>query len=130
MQATPVFSRVDTIVLRVADRVAAVEWYRTKLGFQVLFQDEAAGLAVLHMGRDATITLWQLRDGEVTAPRELAGTFPVFEAKDAAAERAELIARGVGASELRIMSRVRLFSFWDLDGNRLEACEVLELDGI
>ena len=32
------------------------------------------------------------------------------------------------ASELRIVSRVRLFSFWDLDGNRLEACEVLELD--
>ena len=56
MPATPVFSRVDTVVLRVADRVTAVEWYRTKLGFQVLFQDEAAGLAVLHMGRDATIT--------------------------------------------------------------------------
>jgi catechol 2,3-dioxygenase-like lactoylglutathione lyase family enzyme len=129
MPATPVFSRLDTVVVRVADRVAAVEWYRTKLGFQVLFQDEAAGIAVLHLGRDATLTLWQLREGEVTPPRELAGSFPVFEAKDAAAERAELIARGVDASELRTVARVKLFSFRDLDGNRLEACEVVELDG-
>ena len=122
----PVFSRVDTIVLRVADRVAAIRWYRSKLGFQVLFEDEAAGLAVLHTGRDATLTLWELRDGETVAPRDLAGPFPVFEAKDAVAERAELIARNVGTSELRTMPRARLFSFWDLDGNRLEACEVVE----
>ena len=125
----PVFSRVDTIVLRVADRVAAIRWYRSKLGFQVLFEDEAAGLAVLHTGRDVTLTLWQLRDGETSAPPDLAAPFPVFEAKDAVAERAELIARNVGTSEMRTMPRARLFSFWDLDGNRLEACEVVETCG-
>jgi catechol 2,3-dioxygenase-like lactoylglutathione lyase family enzyme len=120
------FYRIDSVVIRVQDRAAAVEWYRTRLGFRVLFEDRAAGIAVLDMGRGDSLALWQLRPDEVGAPPDMASTFPVFEATDAAAQRTELIARGVATSELRDLSRLRSFTFWDLDGNRLEACQLIE----
>ena len=41
-------------------------------------------------------------------------------------QRLHLQSRGVVTSELRETSGLRCFSFWDLDGNRLDACEVLE----
>ena len=122
----PVFSRIDSVVLRVHDHDAAVEWYRDRLGFNVLFADPAARIAVLDMGRGDTLTLWELAPEEIGTSGDMAGPFPVFEASNAAAQRAELIARGVLTSELRALPRVRCFSFWDLDGNRLEACEVVE----
>jgi catechol 2,3-dioxygenase-like lactoylglutathione lyase family enzyme len=120
------FYRIDSVVIRVQDRAAAVEWYRTRLGFRVLFEDRAAGIAVLDMGRGDSLALWQLRPDEVGAAPDMASTFPVFEATDAAAQRTELIARGVATSELRDLSRLRCFTFWDLDGNRLEACQLIE----
>ena len=86
----------------------------------------APGIAVLDMGRGDSLALWQLRPDEVGAPPDMASTFPVFEATDAAAQRTELIARGVATSELRDLSRLRSFTFWDLDGNRLEACQLIE----
>jgi hypothetical protein len=126
MPVSPVFTRIDSVVVRVHDCASSVEWYRNRLGFQVLFLNLTFGIAVLDMGRGDSLTIWQLRPDEVSAPGDMAGTFPVFEATDAAAQRAELIARGVNTSELREVSRLRCFSFWDLDGNRLEACEVVK----
>jgi catechol 2,3-dioxygenase-like lactoylglutathione lyase family enzyme len=125
MPVSPVFTRIDSVVVRVHDCAASAEWYRNRLGFQVLFLNLTLGVAILDMGLGDSLTIWQLRPDEVNAPGHMAGTFPVFEAVDAAGQRAELIARGVNTSELREVSRLRCFSFWDLDGNRLEACEVV-----
>jgi catechol 2,3-dioxygenase-like lactoylglutathione lyase family enzyme len=126
MAVSPVFTRIDSVVLRVHDCAASVEWYRNRLGFQVLYLNLTLGVAVLDMGVGDSLTIWQLRPDEMGTAGDMACTFPVFEATDAAAQRAELIARGVSASDLREISRLRCFSFWDLDGNRLEACEVLK----
>ena len=128
MKTSQVFSRIDSVVLRVHHREAAVDWYLARLGFRILCEDAAAGVTVLDMGRGDTLTLWQLRGNEIAVIRNMSGTFPVFEATDAVAQRAELIARGVEASQVREVSRLKSFSFWDLDGNRLEACEVVGLD--
>jgi catechol 2,3-dioxygenase-like lactoylglutathione lyase family enzyme len=130
MRAQPVFYRIDSVVIRVRDRAPALDWYRSRLGLRLLFEDREAGLAILDMGRGDTITLWQLQADEIAPARGIAGIFPVFEAIDAAAERAELIMRGVTTSELREFPRARCFTFWDLDGNRLEACEVIAPENV
>ena len=126
MSAARSFTRIDSIVLRVRSRQAAVAWYRSSLGLQVVFEDAAEGLAVLNVGRGASLTLWELRAGEDGAFDEKAGTFPILEALDARSQRLHLQSRGVVTSDLRETSGLRCFSFWDLDGNRLDACEVVE----
>jgi catechol 2,3-dioxygenase-like lactoylglutathione lyase family enzyme len=129
MTTSPLFSRVDTVVLRVRDRAAAVEWYRTRLGLQVVFQDPTHGVAVFNVGHGGSLTVWELQPDEVCPAAGAACAFPIFDAADAIAQRRELIARGVNTSELREISGVRCFSLWDLDGNRLDACELLEPGG-
>ena len=57
---------------------------------------------------------------------EVAGAFPVFEGTRVGAQREELLARGVRTSAVKEFPGVRCFSFWDLDGNRLEVCEILD----
>jgi hypothetical protein len=126
---TSIFPRMDSIVLRVRDCAAAVDWYRTRLGLRVLYDDATKGVAVLAVGVDDTVTLWQIGPDETMALTDPSRPFPVFEAIDAAAERMQLVARGVRTSNLRAISHnLRCFSFWDLDGNRLDACEVVNLD--
>ena len=126
MQRSPVFSRIQTVVLRVRSRSAAVSWYRNRLGLQVVFDDPAQGVAVLNVGRGSSLTVWELEPNEARPSLGDSCSFPVFDSPDAAAQRDELIARGVSTSVLRDVPGSRCFSLWDLDGNRLEACEVLE----
>jgi len=126
MPTSPLFSRIDTVTLRVRDRSAAIEWYRSRLGFQLVFQDPANGVAVFNVGHGGSLTVWELQPHEVSPAPGDAGTFPVFETADAMAQRHELIARGVNTSALREIPGVRGFSMWDLDGNRLDAWEILE----
>ena len=118
------FSHVDTVVLRVRDRAAAVEWYRSRLGLEMVFNDRTTGMAVLILGRGNSLTLWELGPDEKPADPDSAATFPVFEAADAAGQREVLLARGVRTSPLREVPGLRSFCFWDLDGNRLEAWEM------
>jgi catechol 2,3-dioxygenase-like lactoylglutathione lyase family enzyme len=126
MSATRSFTRIDSIVLRVRSRQAAVAWYRSSLGLQLLFEHASAGMAVLGVGQGYSLTLWELRPGEECTFDEKACAFPIFEAVDARRQRLDLQSRGVVTSELREAPGLRCFSFWDLDGNRLDACEVVE----
>ena len=120
-----VFTRIDTIVLRVADYSAASDWYCTNLGFTVVFADPGEGLAVLGLGQGTSLTLWQLRPGEA-GPKDNSGCpFPIIASSDASTQRRELMARGIRTSDLSELPGLRFFSFWDPDGNRLEACEVV-----
>jgi catechol 2,3-dioxygenase-like lactoylglutathione lyase family enzyme len=124
MAEQPLVDRIDTIILRVRDYEAAADWYRDKLGLQTTHTDAAQGLAVLAFDGHS-LTLWQLQPGEGLPPRGTCVPFPIFVAGDAAALHAELQRRGVVVESLQEGGGVRFFSFWDLDGNRLEACEVL-----
>ncbi|HEX3158345.1 MAG TPA: VOC family protein [Gemmatimonadaceae bacterium] len=117
------FSRLDTLILRVRDLTAAQTWYAETLGLEAAFVDETEGLAVL--GLDGTsLTLWALKPGERAATGG-SGSYPIFGVADAAAAHARLAERGVAAEALQTAPGVRFFGFHDLDGNRLEACEVL-----
>jgi catechol-2,3-dioxygenase len=117
------FSRLDTLILRVRDLRAAQVWYAETLALEPTYVDEAEGLAVL--GLDGTsLTLWQLKPGELVAP-SASGTYPIFGVADARAAHELLRTRGAAVHPLQTGPGVRFFRFTDLDGNRLEACELL-----
>jgi catechol 2,3-dioxygenase-like lactoylglutathione lyase family enzyme len=124
MADEPLFERIDTVTLRVRDYEAAADWYADRLGLQPMHTDPAGGLVVLPFDGHS-LTLWQLKAGEVLPPRGTCVPFPIFVTADAAALRAELQGRGVEVDQLQDGGGVRSFTFWDLDGNRLEACQVL-----
>lgn len=126
MSPPPAFLHLESVVLRVRNRTAAVQWYRERLGFQILFEDPTQGVAVFNVGPGCTLTLWELQSDEIATPPSTAGTFPVFETTDAPTQRHRLRARGVSTSGIRQSPGLRSFAFWDLDGNRLDAWELLE----
>ena len=126
MSASPSFTGIESVVLRVRSRQAAVAWYRAALGLQVLFEDPAEGMAVLNVGQGCSLTIWELPAGAEGTTAAAPGTFPILEAVDAGAHQRHLQSRGVVTSELRETASLRCFTFWDLDSNRLDVCEVLE----
>ena len=124
-QPTPLFDRIDTFVLRVADYEAAVAWYAAALGLPASFTDPAEGLAVLPLAQGTCLTLWQCKAGEPAPDRDAPAAFPIFATPDAAAALVELKRRGARVGSLVESAGVRYFDFRDPDGNRLEACQVL-----
>ena len=119
-----VFRGLDTVVLRVRDIRRATEWYREKLGFAEPYFDPGERLAVFDLGGTTSLTLWELKPGEVRDSREHAGTFPIFSVTDARETWAVLRERGVDVAPLVDGGGVTYFPFRDLDGNLLEACQV------
>ena len=66
-----VFTRIDTIVLRVTDYSAASDWYcRIRVHGRLCRSRE--GLAVLGLGQGTSLTLWQLQPGEA-GPKDSSG---------------------------------------------------------
>lgn len=122
----PLFDRIDTLILRVADHRAAAGWYAAALGLQTTHDDDGEGLSVLSLPQGSSLTLWQRKPGEAAAVPDAQGAYPIFATGDAVAAREELRRRNVRVGELEDGPGVRWFTFHDPDGNRLEACEVLE----
>lgn len=117
------FSRIDTVILRVRDLARSEQWYCRTLGLSAVFSDATEGLTVLGLD-GASLTLWQLKptDG-LTAPTD--HSFPIFAVADADVAHRHLRELGVATEPLQEGNGVRFFTFRDPDGNRLEACQVL-----
>jgi catechol 2,3-dioxygenase-like lactoylglutathione lyase family enzyme len=124
MSGPPLFGRLDTIIIRVRDWEAAADWYADKLGLRASYTDPAQGFAVLPFNGH-TLTIWQLKPGEVLPPRGTAVPYPILETNDAEALQATLLARDVAVGPIEVVQGVRFFTLWDLDGNRLEVCQLM-----
>lgn len=124
VQAKPQFTRIDTVILRVRDVAAAARWYADVLGFGVLVADEAEKLVVLD-GCTPPLTLWQLKPGESAPAEGTQRSHPIFASVDAHADAAALAMSGARVGPVEEGEGVRFFRFQDLDGNTLEACQVL-----
>lgn len=124
MTATGLFSKVDTITLRVADLSAAKQWYREKLGLRELFRDQKENLAVFSVGGDTSITLWQIKPEQTLTPAAKAGCFPILMSDDVRKAHRALSERGVRVDPVTSGGSVLWFAFYDPDGNRIEVCEV------
>lgn len=124
MTATGLFRKVDTVILRVADLNAAREWYREKLGVREHFRDQKENLAIVTVGGDTSLTLWQLKPGEEPVKATRAGSFPILMSDDVRKAHRTLSERGVKVDPVQSGGSVLWFAFYDLDGNRIEVCEV------
>ena len=82
MSGPPLFGRLDTIIIRVREWEAAADWYAEKLGLRASYTDPAQGFAVLPFN-DHTLTIWQLKPGEVLPPRGTAVPYPILVTSDA-----------------------------------------------
>lgn len=120
----PVFARLDTALLRVRDLEASRAWYEQKLGLKAVHVDKAAALVVFDLG-GAPLTLWQWPPGQAPAAPPAGWAFPIFGVADARAAHARLVAGGLSPEAVQEGPGVRWFRFHDLDGNVLEACQVL-----
>lgn len=117
--AAGIFERVDTFIVRVSDYKKAQAWYSEKLGFETSFEDDQQKLAVMKAA-PTSITLWQLQAGEAKSTG--VSNFPIFHTQDLLATRQLLIERGVKVEEVEGSPSAGWFSFWDVDGNKLEVC--------
>ncbi|MBK7142415.1 MAG: VOC family protein [bacterium] len=124
MTANGLFRKVDTVMLRVADLEKSRAWYREKLGVKELFGEKKENLVVISFGGDTSITLWQLKEGQSLTPGAKTGCFPILMSDDVRRAHRTLSERGVQTEPVQSGGSVQWFAFYDLDGNRIEVCEV------
>jgi catechol 2,3-dioxygenase-like lactoylglutathione lyase family enzyme len=124
MPGSPKFYGLNTVVVRVRDR-ASVAWYKASLGLQVVFEDTPGGLVVFNVGRGDSLIVCAVGEADATDGAD-PGSCPVLEVNDAAAHQRELASRGVRVSDLREGRGHLSVAFWDPEGNRLEAWQLLE----
>ncbi|TVR96194.1 MAG: VOC family protein [Trueperaceae bacterium] len=123
--AAGVFEGLDTVIIRVHDVDAAAAWYREKLELEASFEDPEARLVVFDLGGSTSVTLWQLARIDVPMVPGAATAYPVFSVVDVEHVWNTLRDRGVLVEPVVESGGVRWFQFRDLDGNRLEACQVV-----
>lgn len=115
-----VFTKVDTVIVRVRDLAAARAWYEETLGLRAGYVSEEERLVVFEVARNGTtFTIWELKPGQRLAPADAEGTYPILFADDLAHARAALAGRGVPVSDIE-GDGVRWFTMRDPDGNKLE----------
>lgn len=114
----PIISLLNTITfaISVRDRHASANWYKDKLGFELLFHaDEAGWSELVTKTEGVTIGL-----GEQIEPAP-GNSIPVFGVSDIDTARTALESAAVkfdGATET-IEGMVSTATFYDLDGNAL-----------
>lgn len=125
MSAAGIFTRLDTVLLRVRDVAKSKVWYEQVLRLKPVFEDDQEKLVVFDLGGETSLTIWQLKPAQDLRPAGVTGTFPIFLAEDVAQTRDYLIAHQVQVEPVQESGGVRSLGFFDPDGNRLEVCQVL-----
>jgi catechol 2,3-dioxygenase-like lactoylglutathione lyase family enzyme len=117
--AAGIFPRLDTVTILVKDLETAKQWYEEKLELNVAFMG-GEQMVVFDTGGPTSLTLWKMNGEDASGN---AGSFPIFYTDDACSHRDKLMERGVHCDELQQDTSSCFFSFYDPDGNRLEACQ-------
>lgn len=120
--STKVLHGIDTVIVRVADYSLSKKWYEEKLELTPVWDDPVLKLAVMDTESPTSITLWQT-DSKIEVNRKTA-SYPIFRILDAEEAHAALQQRNVQVSEIITDHAVTYFTFFDPDGNVLEACQV------
>lgn len=124
----PIVSLEDTITIAISvrDRHASAEWYREKLGFELLYHSDEAGWSELATKtRGVTLGL-----GEQAEPVP-GNAVPVFGVSDIASSREGLEAAGVkfDGETIVVEGMVSTATFYDPDGNALMLAQDLTGEG-
>lgn len=117
------FSRIDTVILRVKNLQKARRWYEDVLELTPSYVGDGDHLIVVYKAGDGTpLTIYQLQPDEVMPAKRFATNYPIFFVEDIAETHAKLKSRGVEVEEIEDDGAVKYFIFHDPDGNRLEVC--------
>jgi catechol 2,3-dioxygenase-like lactoylglutathione lyase family enzyme len=125
MSSAGIFTRLDTVLLRVRDFHTSKIWYEEKLGFVASYVSEEEKLAVFDLGGATSFTIWQLKPSEPLVAGGSNGTYPIFLADDAGLMHERMKAMNIDVDDIQKSGGVHSFGFFDPDGNRLEVCQVL-----
>ena len=112
---------LEVVVLPVSDIDRAVEFYRDKVGFRLDHDTQNEHMHVVQLtptGSGCSIVIGDLPSQKEMAPGSVRGLQLVV--ADAEAARAELVGRGVEASEIQVFDERdggTFFGFGDPDGN-------------
>ena len=112
---------LEVVVLPVSDIGRAVEFYRDKVGFHLDHDTQTEHMHVVQLtppGSGCSIVIGDLPSQREMAPGSVRGLQLVV--ADAEAARAELVGRGVEASEIQVFDERdggTFFGFSDPDGN-------------
>jgi len=112
---------LEVVVLPVSDIDRAVEFYRDKVGFHLDHDTQNEHMHVVQLtptGSGCSIVMGDLPSQKGMAPGSVRGLQLVV--ADAEAARAELVGRGVEASEIQVFDERdggTFFGFSDPDGN-------------
>jgi catechol 2,3-dioxygenase-like lactoylglutathione lyase family enzyme len=123
-QATTHITRVGTVIVPVSDQDRALDFYLATLGFEkrmdAPYGPAGRWIEVAPQGASTTIALIPAGDGDPS------GNEVSFATRDAEADHAQLLARGVDvdAELIRMGDQVPpMFTFRDPDGNRFRVVE-------
>jgi catechol 2,3-dioxygenase-like lactoylglutathione lyase family enzyme len=112
---------LEVVVLPVSDIGRAVEFYRDKVGFHLDHDTQNEHMHVVQLtppGSGCSVVIGDLPSQNEMAPGSMRGLQLVV--ADAEAARAELVGRGVEASEIQVFDERdggTFFGFKDPDGN-------------
>lgn len=117
------FSRIDTVILRVKNLKRARQWYEEVLELIPTYVgDGDHQIVVYKVGEETPLTIYQLQPDEVMPAKRFAISYPIFFAEDIVQVHAKLKSRGVDVGDIEDDGTVKFFGFRDTDGNRLEVC--------
>ncbi|WML46653.1 VOC family protein [Neobacillus sp. PS3-34] len=117
------FTRIDTVFLKVQDFESAIAWYSQVLGFTVRWRDDNSGYAALNVG-ETPLTLVRKSNEDETAVNSIV-PFNFF-VSDIEGAYEHLLQNGVKVGPIQGDGNVKWFKFQDLEGNPLEVCHFKE----
>lgn len=113
---------IDTVIIRVSDIDQSKTWYTEKLGLKKIHEDEMLKLVVFDTFSPTSLTIWETKDKIQNNPNTTA--YPIFRTLNAEAAHKQLKNRDVKIGDLITDHVVTYFTFYDLDNNVLEVCQV------
>lgn len=115
------FSRIDTVILRVKNIKKAARWYKEVLELTPVYEAENdQGMVIFQLGDGPPLTLYEIGYDEVMPAKRFSTTYPIFYVEDIEAVHSTLLQRGVEAGAIEDDGTVKYFRFRDPDGNALE----------
>lgn len=123
MTKAGIFSRLDTVIVRVSDLAGAKVWYQDILELTPRFETEQ--IVVFDTGGPTSLTL-EYPGPEVDAQVVRSGAakcYPIFYSDHIEAIYSLLVSRGVKVDPISDDGSVRYFAFEDLEGNFFNVCQ-------
>ncbi|MFN7035550.1 MAG: VOC family protein [Bellilinea sp.] len=125
MTSSALFSRIDTVIVRVRNLKQSKAWFQEVLGLPAVHEDLQENLVVFGLESGSSLTVWQLKDNEqVEEGGRPQRSYPIFYSDDIQTVYQQLVNHRVKTTQIQgEAGDVRWFQFFDPDGNTFEVCQ-------